>query len=130
MWIYKISTTSNVLVSTFIIRNKISRKFEVIAEENIPFVSKAFNIHIRNRSNRSSTSLFMIIFVTHFTQKHNKKITKIEQEVPRKKFGILLCWYGSCDSSFLLTFLDDILFAGYSVWLKWSKLSQHKLVLH
>lgn len=41
---------------TFIIRNKIWRKFKVIAEENIPFVSKPFNIHVRDGSNRGSTS--------------------------------------------------------------------------
>jgi hypothetical protein len=44
------------LVCTFIIRNEICRKFKVVADENIPFVSKTFNIHVRNRSNRTSTS--------------------------------------------------------------------------
>lgn len=57
VWMGKQHISINALVvCTFIIRNEIYRKSKVIAEQNIPFVSKPIDIHVRNGSNRSSAS--------------------------------------------------------------------------
>ena len=73
-WENRILAKKNHLaVYTFIIRNKIYRKSKVIAEQNIPFVSKPIDIHVRNGSNRSSTSKQISVLMSSVLDKAKKK---------------------------------------------------------